>query len=178
MAQNPLNGVMGILNQSARCQDAGATAATAIMVYVGIDMMAFLSMPDGQAKQTRADFIAWVDQYLKAAEDGTYQYDGRDVYGARCAMLHTYAIEAEYHHQNPDVKKFGYHDGGQHAYNPDENKHLVVIGINSLVHDFSGAVLTFVQAMIRDHALRARVAARIPQILDVFPIQWDEGDAG
>ena len=140
MAANPLNGVMGLLNEKTKCQDAGAVSATAVMVYIGIDVMAFLSMPADQDKQGRQDFIAWVAQYLKAAPESTYQYEGRDVYGARCALLHTYSVEANYHQQNPDVKQFGYHNGGQHAYNPEINDKLVVIGINSLVHDFMGGV--------------------------------------
>src|SRR5690349_8468007 len=107
---NPLNSILSLLHEIARCQDAGATSAAAVMVYVGIDVMAFLSMPAGQEKQGRADFISWVDAYLRAAAESTYQYDGRDVYGARCAMLHTYSIEADYHQQNPQVKKFGYHN--------------------------------------------------------------------
>jgi hypothetical protein len=170
---NPLGSIMGLLNEIAKCQDAGATGAAAAMVYIGIDVMAFLLMPAGQDKQTRQDFIAWVDQYLKAAPESTYQYDGRDVYGARCAMLHTYAVEADYHQQNPEVKKFGYHDGGQHAYNPEINANLVVIGIVSLVHDFARAVGAFVQAMREDANLRQRVAGRIPRIMDVLPIHWD-----
>jgi hypothetical protein len=170
---NPLNAIMGLLHEIARCQDAGATSAAAVMVYVGIDAMAFLAMPAEQAKQGRADFIAWVDQYMRAAPESTYQYDGRDVYGARVAMLHTYSIEADYHQQNPEVKKFGYHDGGQHAYNPDVNANLVIIGINSLVHDFGGAVQRFVQAMQADAALRGRVAGRLPLLVDILPIDWN-----
>lgn len=173
VARNPLNSIMSLLHEIAKCQDAGATSAAAVMVYVGIDVMAFLSMPAGQAKQRRADFIAWVDEYLKAAPKSTYQYDGRDVYGARCAMLHTYSIEADYHEQNAEVKKFGYHNGGRHAYNAEINAHLVIIGINSLVHDFAGAVDAFMHAMIGDAALRERVAGRIPQLVDVLPINWD-----
>lgn len=172
-AANPFNGVMGLLNEIRRCQDAGATVATAIMVYVGIDAMAFLSMPAGQDQQGRQDFIAWVDQYLKAAPESTYQYDGPDVYGARCAMLHTYTIEADYHQQNPGVKRFGYHDGGQHAYNSEIDDNLVIIGINSLVHDFAGAVGAFVQAMVGDIALRERVADRIPRVVERLPVNWN-----
>lgn len=171
---NPLNSLMSLLHEIGRCQDAGATSAAAVMVYIGIDTMAFLSMPAAQAKQGRADFIAWVDTYLRAAPESTYQYDGRDVYGARCAMLHTYSIEADYHQQNPQVKKFGYHNGGQHAYNPQINPNLVIIGINSLVHDFSGAVLQFVQAMQQDVPLRQRVAGRLPQLVDMLPINWNQ----
>lgn len=167
---NPLAGVMGLLDKIRKCQDAGATASAAIMVYIGIDAMAFLSMPAGQAAQRGQDFIAWVNQYMRAAPESTYQYDGRDVWGARCAMVHTYSIEANYHQQNPGVKRFGYHDGGQHAYDPQIDASLVIIGINSLVHDFGGAVQRFVQAMIVDVPLRERVAARIPQIVQSLPL--------
>ncbi|TAK86863.1 MAG: hypothetical protein EPO20_05960 [Betaproteobacteria bacterium] len=170
---NPLNALMNLLNEIRRCQDAGATSAAAVMVYVGIDVMAFLSMPAGQAKQGGADYIAWVDAYMRAVPESTYQYDGRDVYGARCAMLHTYSVEANYHEQHPEIKKFGYHDGGQHAYNPEIDQHLVIIGINSLVHDFAGAVLRFVQTMQTDAALRQRVAGRLPQLVDILPINWN-----
>ncbi len=109
---NPLNAITSLLKEIGRCQDARAASATAVMVYVGIDVMAFLSMPETHAKQGRSDLVAWVDTYLTATPESTYQYDGRDVYGARCAMLHTYSIEADYHQQNADVKRFGYHDGG------------------------------------------------------------------
>jgi len=173
MAANPLNGVIGLLQEITKCQEAGATTVTAIMVYLGIDVMAFLSMPAGQARQTRNDFIAWVNEYLRAEPQSTYQYDGRDVYGARCAIVHTYSIEADYHQDNPDVKRFGYHDGGQHAYKPQINAGLVIIGINSLVHDFTRAVGEFVHAMIADHGLRERVAARIPHIVQTFPFNLE-----
>jgi len=169
-AANPLSGVMGLLAEIMRCQNAGAVTATAAMVYIAIDVMACLSMPAGQEKQGRQDFIAWVNQYLRAARESTYQYEGRDVYGARCALLHSYAVEADYHQQNPEVKKFGYHDGGQHAYNPAIDGRLVIIGINSLVHDFMGAVEAFVRSMVADAGLRGRVAERIPRIVDVFPL--------
>jgi len=168
-AANPLRGLMGLLTEITRCQDAGAVTATAVMVYIGIDVMAFLSMPAGQDKQGRQDFIAWVNQYLRAAPESTYQYEGRDVYGARCALLHSYAVEADYHQQNPDVKKFGYHDGGKHAYNRAIDDRLVIIGINSLVYDFIGAFEAFVRSMMADAGLRGRVAERIPRIVDVFP---------
>lgn len=83
--------------------------------------------------------------------------------------LKTYTIEADYHQQNPGVKRFGYYDGGQHAYDPQIDAGLVFIGINSLVHDFGGAVQRFVQAMIADIPLHERVAAHIPQIVQLFP---------
>jgi hypothetical protein len=70
-----------------------------------------LSILPEKDKQRRA-----VDAYLKGHEDQPYQYRGLDVYGARCALLHAFGSEGDYHQQCPDAKKFGYHDGGKHAY--------------------------------------------------------------
>lgn len=167
---NPLNGILGLLQEIQTCDKADATSATIIMVYVGIDVMGRLSMPDTRTSATRRDFIAWVDKYLKAETDSTYQYDGKEVYAARCAMVHSYSTEADLHKNDAHTKQFGYHDGGQHKYDPNVSKELVVIGVKSLVHDFSRAVEAFVKDMCADKVLRDRVATRIPKIVQTFPL--------
>lgn len=167
---NPLNGILGLLQEIQTCDEADATSATIIMVYVGIDVMGHLSMPDTKTSATRQDFIAWVDKYLKAETDSTYQYDGKEVYAARCAMVHTYSIEADLHKNDLRIKQFGYHDGGQHKYDPNVSKEVVLIGVKSLVHDFTKAVEMFVNDMRTDTALRNRVTTRIPKIVQTFPL--------
>ena len=167
---NPLNGLMGLLKEIQTCDDAGATSATAVMVYVGIDVMARLSMSATKDSATRKDFIAWVDKYLKAAPGSEYEYEGKEVYAARCGMVHTYGTEADLHKEDQNLKQFGYHDGGQHRFNPAISTTLVVIGIKSLVHDFLRAVEAFVNDMRADADLRQRVAARLPKIVAVFPL--------
>jgi hypothetical protein len=74
--------------------DSGAILAALAMVYVGIDTMALLACPLGKAEQSKGDFILWVDTYLRAEPDSDYQYEGADVYAARCAMLHSYGSVA------------------------------------------------------------------------------------
>ena len=49
-----------------RAWNGDAFTAAVAMVYVGMDTMALLSCPLGQAKQTRSDFMAWVNAYLRA----------------------------------------------------------------------------------------------------------------
>src|SRR5262249_57578437 len=92
------------------CEAAGATAAAVVMAYVCIDAMAYLSMPADKSEQTRQDFIAWVDGYLKAHPDQPYQYQGLDVYAARCAVLHAFGSEAALHRSDPHIRLFRYHD--------------------------------------------------------------------
>lgn len=167
--KNPAQSVLDLLAEIKKCETAGATTAAVAMAYICIDTMAFLGLPSSKDKQGRADFIAWVDKYLKGAPEQPYQYRGIDVYGARCALLHAFSSEVDYHQQYPEAKKFGYHDGGQHAYDPAIDERLVIIGTASFLNDVGIAVGTFVQDLIKDLDLRARVASRLPRVLATFP---------
>lgn len=163
------NAITGLVADIKRCEEAGATAAAVALAYIAMDTMAYLALPANRDKQGRADFIAWVDGHLKGHEDQPYQYRGTDVYGARCALLHAFSSEVDYHQQNPDAKKFVYHDGGKHAYDPAVDERLVVIGTASLLNDVVSAICEFMQACQDDPDLRARVEGRLPQILATIP---------
>ena len=117
MTMAPNNGYLPILNlidQARQAQAAGLTIPALAMVYVGIDTMAWLGLPVDQEKQGRQDFYRWVDTYLKADTNQPYQYVGRDLYAARCAVLHQFATVAELHRQANPPNRFGYVDNGQH----------------------------------------------------------------
>jgi hypothetical protein len=60
--------------------------AALILIYSGMDTMAFLSMPAAKADVMRSDFIAWVAQYIRLP--GFEHSVGPDLYGARCSVLH------------------------------------------------------------------------------------------
>lgn len=164
------DGVMHLVEQIKTCEKAGATASAVAMAYVCIDTMAFLALPTGRDKQGRQDFIAWADAYLEGHPDQPYQYSGADLYGARCAVLHAFSSEVDYHQQNPQVKTFGYHDGGKHAYDPAVNERLVIIGTASFLNDVVKAIESFMEACKADANLRGRVEARLPTVLAVFPV--------
>jgi hypothetical protein len=161
--------VTGLVAEIKKCEEARATTAAVVIAYVCIDTMTFLSLPPGRESQGRADFIAWVDAYLKGHPEQVYQYRGLDVYGVRCAMLHSFSAEGDFHQQNPDVKKFGYHDGGKHAYDPTVDEHLVIIGTASLLNDVIHAVTSFMEACMAGADLRLRAEACLPRILATFP---------
>ena len=140
------------------------------MAFVCIDAMAYLSLPTGGDTQGKADFIAWVDAHLKGHEDQPYQYRGLDVYGARCAMLHAFSSGSDFHEKNKDAKKFGYHDGGKHAFDPSVDERLVIIGTASFLNDVIQAVCDFLEGCKTDANLRSRVESRLPNVLATFPI--------
>lgn len=118
MTNSPWSAITEIIAQIRQCESAGANMAAVAMAYVCIDTMAFLSMPAGQSAQTRSDFVAWVNAYLKGHPRQPYQYDGTDVYAARRSVLLAFGSEAEMHRRDRSIKKFGYHDGGLHSFNP------------------------------------------------------------
>lgn len=165
------NGVKHLVEQIKLCEKAGATTSAVAMAYVCIDTMAFLALPAGREKHGRQDFIAWVELYLVGHHDQPYQYRGIDVYGARCAVLHAFSSEVDFHQMNPEAKTFVYHDGGKHAYDPIKNQNLVVIGTASFLNDVIKAIESFMQACLVNQDLRERVEGRLPKVLANYPAQ-------
>lgn len=164
------NAVLGLVGEVRKCEKAGATIAAVSMSYVCIDTMAYLSMPQSQTEQTRQDFINWVNDYMLGHPDHPYQYSGTDVYAARCALLHTFGAEAKIHRNDPAVVKFGYHDGGKHAFDPEVSPNLVIIGTASFLNDVVIAVESFTKACQEDEGLRHRVESRLHTLHQYFPL--------
>ena len=158
---------MDILNEAQTSHKAGAIIAAAAMVYIVIDTMAWLSLPIGKKEQGRSDFCNFVNTYLKADSSQTYQYFGKDVYAARCAVLHKFATLSELHLERPFPKKFGYLDNGPHCTNGID---LVLISVAVLLRDFSRALEHFVTAMQNDTELKSRVDSRITELLNSSPL--------
>ena len=64
-----------------------------ILMLSAIDTMAYLSMPEGQEDVQRDDFTRWADRYMQFP--GKDQLTGADLYGARCAMLHSFGAQSK-----------------------------------------------------------------------------------
>ncbi len=163
--------IIGLVNEIKTTEKAGALTSAVAMSYVLIDTLTYLGLPAGQKRQGKKDFVDWVNVYLKAHEDQPYKYDGLDVYGARCAMLHVYAAEASFHEENPDTKVFGYHDGGKHMVSPDGDTRLVLIGTASYINDIVTAARSFLEHCKKDDCLRKRVESRLPGVLKSIDIR-------
>jgi hypothetical protein len=153
------------------CEKAGLTQAALAMAYVAMDAMAYLALPDGRDRQEGADYVAWVDRYLKGHPDQAYQYRGTDVYGARCAYLHNFSSQATFHERNPDTKYFAYTDGGRHLLDPAAHDRLVLIGAASFLNDVVCALDAFLGDCANDADLRRRVEQRSPHLLVGRPIK-------
>jgi hypothetical protein len=169
MAENTWRGVLDLLAEMTRCETAGASIAALAMAFVCIDTMAYLAMPASRSRQTRDDFIDWVEAYLKAQPTQPYQYKGLDVYAARCAALHAFGPEAELHRKDPSLRKFAYTYGSRHHFNPSVSSDFVIIGIASFLDDVTMAVQSFLQKCLSDTELQARVVGRLETAFNILP---------
>ena len=159
---NKYQSIHDLYQQASKAQDASALMASLIMVYVGIDTMAWLSLPIGCNEVKRTHFCDWVNTYLKADTAQPYQYVGIDVYAARCALLHNYSSIATLHNQQNPPKTFGYLDNGPHQADDGQ---LVLISIAVLIHDFGLAITAYLKAIQLDANLKARIDSRIDALI-------------
>jgi hypothetical protein len=93
--------------------DNGHIMASLILTYSSIDCMASLIMPEDQKKVKGDDFRGWIDKYMEADQDQSYQYKGIDLWGARCGLVHRYSARSDISERG-DCKIFQYHNGGPH----------------------------------------------------------------
>lgn len=159
-----------IVDEIKQCDANNITTASIAMSYVCIDALANLSRPAEKAKATRKDFIDWADAYIDAHPDQPYKYRGKDIYAARCALLHNFSSEAELHEDDPDTIKFSYHDGGKHYYDPNVDPRLVLIGAKSFVNDVVTAVEKFMDACRANSNLMGLVESRLDKVLAKIPV--------
>src|SRR5579872_5762881 len=102
-----------------------------ILILSAIDAMAYISMPEGQENVERKDFIAWSEKYIQFA--GTEQLSGADLYGARCAMLHSYGATSRMSRQG-ECRMIAYMDRSNPPirYRPEASKELVFVSVPAL----------------------------------------------
>jgi hypothetical protein len=62
--------------------------AAVILTFAGMDTMAYLDLPPERIEVGGPDFIAWSERYIRLP--GLLQLTGRDMWGARCGIVHTY----------------------------------------------------------------------------------------
>ena len=67
------------------CIENECFGSAVILIYSGIDTMAYLAMPENQHNVNRKDFISWCDRYISF--NGNEHISGLELYSARCGMV-------------------------------------------------------------------------------------------
>ncbi|HXA19533.1 MAG TPA: hypothetical protein VN380_21265 [Thermoanaerobaculia bacterium] len=75
-----------------------------ILIYAGIDSMAWLNLPEGKHDVTATEFIQWCNRYLLLPEDAELRAE--DLYAARCGLLHSYTAESRRYREKKVTKLF------------------------------------------------------------------------
>jgi hypothetical protein len=134
----------------------GCFDAAVILILSGIDSMAYLNMPVGQEDVTRNDFVTWADRYIKFP--CKEQLTGLDLYGARCAMLHSFGAVSKLSREGK-CRLVGYMDKSipEVRYNPVLSKELVLVSVPALAEAFFKAVDNFLVDLFANPE-RAKIA--------------------
>ena len=113
--------------------------AALLLIYAGMDTMAFISMPDAQEDVKGTDFIGWADHFLDL--DG--RVTGEELYAARCALLHTYSTESRRTRSGTGVRQIGYFAGALGPIvraDPAIDPQFVMVSVEGLSFAFFKAI--------------------------------------
>lgn len=108
-------------------------SATVILVYSGIDNMAYLHMPEDRTRAGRKYFIDWCERYMKFP--CKEQLTGLDLYGARCATCFTASPQIRTSVARGSVVRSGT------CTNPPQRLHTILMSQRNLFSSVSNPLL-------------------------------------
>ena len=143
--------------------------AAVILIYAGMDAMAFLDMPLEQEEVTRKDFIRWTGKYI--IFPCKEQLTGSDLYGARCAMLHAYGVVSKLSRAGK-CRMIGYIDKSvpEVRYNPLVSEDFVLVSIHALREAFFTGIDNFLISVFADKSKAPIVEERLKLFMHMFPV--------
>jgi len=141
--------------------------STVILLYSGIDSMAYLNIPAKQEDVTKNDFIEWADIYINFP--CKEQLTGKDLYGARCAMLHNYSVFSRMT-RNGECRVIGYmdHSVPEVRFNPSVSNSLVLVSIEALVHAFFKGIDKYLVDLFSDNSKKMLAEERLKNLVLTF----------
>lgn len=72
-----------------QCLDSKLILASLILIYAGIDTLAWLDINDNRLDVRGEDFIKWTNQFLKP--NLNLSCTSEDLYGSRCGIIHSFS---------------------------------------------------------------------------------------
>jgi len=145
---------------------AGLWEPTLILLYSGIDAMAWLDRPLNQPDVHPDDFIEWIDKYLLPTSD--LPCNSADLYGARCGLLHSHTGDSR-KHRELKVKKLFYCRtvGGETIgiiqFRMNEKFFPPHVDLDALIAAFTRGASRFQASLVPDDTKRKIVLSRVWQ---------------
>jgi hypothetical protein len=147
----------------------GCHGSAVVLIYSGMDSMAYLAMPENQTDVSGRDFIEWADRYIKfPCQD---QLTGADLYGARCAMVHTYSVHSKMSREGK-ARLIGYMDKSvpEVRYNPEVNKQIVLVSVPALAEAFFQGTDNFLVDAFSNKTRAPVIEARMKNLVQCLPV--------
>jgi hypothetical protein len=162
----------GIIRGIRSAIDTGCLGSAVILIYAGIDAMAFLGMTDRREDVAKGDFIEWVNSYISFP--CKEQVTGSDLYGARCGMLHNYSAFSRMSRKKK-CRNIGYMDKSapEVRYNPEASKSLVLVSVPALAEAFYQGVDIFLEELFQSEERTSLASERLNKMMHVIPMNLD-----
>ena len=140
-----------------------------VLLYSAIDTMAALAIPAGQISVTRTDFIAWADTYVRFPCQE--QVTGKELYSARCAVLHTYSSDSDMTRAGA-CRRLGYMSKAvpEVAYNAKVDKDLVLVAVPGLRDAVFAGIDRFLVDAYADRTRAPLLEGRLKALLHELPL--------
>ncbi|TAJ29282.1 MAG: hypothetical protein EPO64_04045, partial [Nitrospirae bacterium] len=150
--------------------ESNCLSSCVILIFAGIDSMAYLDMPASQSEVTREDFIRWAEKYIKFPCEE--QLSGVDLYGARCAMLHQYGVESRMSSEGK-CRIVGYMDKSvpEVRCNSSISKSHVFVSVPALKNAFFIGIDNFLINAFSDKTKAKTVEARLKNFVQAFSMK-------
>lgn len=171
--------ITALMHETARCFDSGLYDAGLAMMFIELDIWAYLMRPEKMTKHGRASFKWFIDKYLRGDPAQEYQYGAEDAYAARCGILHTLGSLSDLHQKDPPPVIWRFHHGTGNTYVPD-TKTMAYISVARFRNDASAAIehcLTDVMADLAVNRLFGQRMQRVSWQAGVLPSRDPEAIA-
>ena len=148
--------------------DAGCYGSAVILVYAGIDAMAFLGMPEDQEDVTSKDSMTWADRYLKfpCKEQPT----PTDLWCARCGMLHNYSSFSRLSRESK-CRNIGYVDESKPEVMSDPGvPTLILISVKGLADAFFRGLDQYMIDLFANQKSAAMAEKRFGKLIHSMPV--------
>ena len=140
-----------------------------ILIYSAMDTMACLDMPEGRTEVERADFVTWAERYIHFP--CKEQLTGLDLYGARCATLHTYGAESKLSREGK-CRVIAYGDKGVPEVVPHRSSpQYVLVSVAALKDALFAGIDRFLIDVFKDSSKAKLVESRLVHLLQRFPLK-------
>jgi hypothetical protein len=158
--ENITKNMAHMLAASSRCLDERQIMPCLTLLYAGMDVMASLEAAPGE--KVNVYFKRWVEKYL--LPQTTWKCSSVDLYGARCAVVHTFTPDSDLSKKGAAKVIYYAHSGGDVAkleeVNNDFNRNAECLEVGEMISSFYNAILKYMVEVAGDPARKAAVESK------------------